>query len=89
MTDHTITEPLPELPCQDLVEVVTDYLDGALSEVDHQRFEEHLAICERCAAYVEQIRLTIVATGSVGARPEALPVELRDGIREAFRDWAG
>ena len=88
MTDRTITEPLPELPCQDLVEVVTDYLDGALSDVNHRRFEEHLAICERCVAYVEQIRLTIVATGRAGVPGEALPAELREGIRHAFRDWA-
>ena len=45
MTDHSTIHPLPELACQDFVEVVTDYLDGALSAVDHQRFEEHLAIC--------------------------------------------
>ena len=89
MTDDIITEPLPELPCQDLVEVVTDYLEGALSEVDHQRFEEHLAICERCAAYVEQIRLTVAATGRAGVQGEALPVDLREGIRDAFRSWAG
>ena len=89
MTDHMITEPLPELPCQDLVEVVTDYLDGALSDVDHRRFEEHLAICEPCVAYVEQIRLTIAATGRAGVQGEALPADLREGIRDAFRDWAG
>lgn len=89
MTDHATTDPLRELPCQDLVEVVTDYLDGALSEIDRRRFEEHLAICERCVAYVEQIRLTIAATGRAGARPDALPADLRDGIRDAFRNWAG
>ncbi len=89
MTDHTTTPPLPELPCQDLVEVVTDYLDGALSETDRRRFEEHLAICDRCVAYVEQIRLTIVATGRAGVDGEALPADLRDGIRDAFRNWAG
>ena len=89
MNDHTITGPLPELACQDFVEVVTDYLDGALSEVDHQRFEEHLAICERCVAYVEQIRVTIAVTGRAGVQGEALPAELRDGIRDAFRNWAG
>jgi len=89
MTEQTITEPLPELPCQDLVEVVTDYLDGALSDVDRRRFEAHVAICERCGAYLQQIRLTIVASGRAGARPEALPADLREGIRAAFRGWAG
>jgi anti-sigma factor RsiW len=88
MTDRAITEPLPELPCQDVVEVVTDYLDGALSEIDRRRFEAHLAICERCVAYVEQIRLTIIATGRAGVQGEALPAELREGIRHAFRDRA-
>jgi anti-sigma factor RsiW len=88
MTDRTPNEPLPELACQDFVEVVTDYLDGALSEIDRRRFEEHLEICERCVAYVEQIRLTVVATGRAGVRAEALPADLRDGIRDAFRDWA-
>ena len=89
MNDHTITDPLPELACQDFVEVVTDYLDGALSAVDQQRFEEHLAICERCVAYVEQIRVTIAVTGRAGVQGEALPADLREGIRDAFRDWAG
>jgi predicted anti-sigma-YlaC factor YlaD len=89
MTDRpTTTEPLPELPCQDLVEVVTDYLEGALSEIDQRRFEEHLEICERCVAYVEQIRVTIAATGRAGVQGEALPADLREGIRDAFRDWA-
>ncbi len=88
MTDHTVTDALPELPCQDLVEVVTDYLEGTLSDVDRRRFEEHLEVCVRCVAYVEQIRLTIGATGRAGAHPDALPAELRDGIRAAFRDWA-
>ena len=88
MTDDTIIDALPELPCQDLVEVVTDYLDGALSDVNHRRFEEHLAICERCVAYVEQIRVTIAVTGRAGVPGEALPAELREGIRHAFRDWA-
>lgn len=88
MTDHTATDPLPELPCQDFVEVVTDYLEGALSDVDRRRFEEHLAICERCVAYVEQIRVTIAVAGRAGVQGEALPADLREGIRDAFRDWA-
>jgi anti-sigma factor RsiW len=89
MTDQHDTHALPELPCQDFVEVVTDYLEGALSDVDRRRFEEHLAICERCEAYVEQIRVTIAEAGRAGASPDALPTELREGIREAFRGWAG
>ncbi|MGN6358798.1 MAG: anti-sigma factor family protein, partial [Thermomicrobiales bacterium] len=48
-----------ELSCQELVELVTDYLEGALSAEDRARFEAHLATCRGCTAYVEQMRLTI------------------------------
>lgn len=91
MTDPTTTttQPLPELPCQDFVEVVTDYLEDALSADDRRRFEEHLAVCDSCVGYVEQLRLTIAASGRAGARADALPDELREGLRRAFRDWAG
>lgn len=85
----TNTEALPEMPCQELVEVVTDYLDGALSDVDRRRFEEHLAVCDSCVGYVEQLRLTIAASGRASARADALPDDLREGLRRAFRDWAG
>ena len=88
MIDDPHTDTLPEMPCQDLVEVVTAYLDGALGDVDRQRFEAHLAVCDECVAYVEQIRVTIAATARTGVQPEALPAELRDGIRSAFRDWS-
>jgi anti-sigma factor RsiW len=88
MTDDARTDELPELPCQDLVEVVTAYLDGALGDVDRRRFEEHLGICEECVAYVAQVREAIAATGRAGAQADALPAELREGIRSAFRDWA-
>ena len=83
MTDQ---QQLPELPCQDFVEVVTAYLEGTLSPTDHQRFEEHLEICEACAMYLDQIRETIALTGSV-PRPQDLPPDLREGLRHAFRDW--
>jgi anti-sigma factor (TIGR02949 family) len=88
MIDDPHTDPLPEMPCQDLVEVVTAYLDGALGDVDRQRFEAHLEVCDECVAYVEQIRVTIAATARTDAHPEALSAELREGIRSAFRDWS-
>jgi len=54
---------MTELPCADLVEVVTDYLEGRLGEVDRRRFDEHLAACPHCAEYLRQMRVTIAATG--------------------------
>jgi len=84
MTDQ---RQLPELPCQDFVEVVTAYLEGTLSATDHQRFEEHLAVCAKCEMYLDQIRDTIALTGRI-PRAEDLPRDLREGVRSAFREWA-
>ena len=78
---------LPELPCQDFVEVVTSYLEGTMSDIDRQRFEEHLAICAKCEMYLDQIRETIALTGTM-PRPQDLPRDLREGLRSAFRHWA-
>ena len=55
----------PDLVCQQVVELVTDYLEGSLSARDARRFERHLAACDGCEAYVEQIRVTIAVTGQV------------------------
>jgi anti-sigma factor RsiW len=52
-----------ELSCAHLVELVTDYLEGALSRGDRLRFEAHLEECPHCAAYLDQIRATITASG--------------------------
>jgi anti-sigma factor RsiW len=51
------------LSCQELVELLTDYLEGALSIAERQRVERHLASCDGCTAYVEQFRVTIRAVG--------------------------
>jgi anti-sigma factor RsiW len=59
-----------DLVCQQAVELVTDYLEGALSRRERRRFEAHIRACPNCAAYVEQIRLTIRMTGS--ASPDDL-----------------
>ena len=67
------------LSCQELVELVTDYLEGALEEPARQRFEEHLAVCAGCRTYLDQMRETVsrlgeipVATLSEAARAELL-----------------
>ena len=82
-----MTSQLADLPCRDIVEIVTAYLEGALDEELHSRFEAHLAICDSCVAYVEQMRRTVAAAGQA-VEPEQLPADLREGLRRAFRDWA-
>jgi anti-sigma factor RsiW len=74
-----------EMACQELVEVVTDYLEGALPGEDRLRFEAHLADCEACGEYVAQIRSTIELVGHVDA--ETLSPELQQGLLESFRRW--
>jgi anti-sigma factor RsiW len=74
-----------DIVCQQAVELVTDYLEGALSRRDRRRFEAHLRSCPNCTAYVEQIRVTVVLTGSV--QPEDLTPEARAELTELFRQW--
>jgi anti-sigma factor RsiW len=74
------------LSCQEIVELVTDYLEDALPAGERARFEHHLTRCRGCTNYVEQIRTTISLTGRVHA--DELDARTRDGILEAFRDWS-
>jgi anti-sigma factor RsiW len=74
-----------ELTCQEMVELVTDYLEGALSPRDRARFERHIAGCEHCTTYLEQMRITIRVLGRVPH--EAVPEPARDALLSAFREW--
>ena len=58
-----MTETVEQLSCQELVELVTDYLEDALPPVERARFEAHIEPCDGCRAYLEQIRTTIELTG--------------------------
>jgi anti-sigma factor RsiW len=71
--------------CQELVELVTDYLEGALEPADLRRFEEHLAACGKCTEYMAQLRATIRAVGQI--TPEDLSPEAESELLEVFRDW--
>jgi anti-sigma factor RsiW len=78
-------QPEPELTCAEVVELVTDYLEGRLPDGQRRRFDEHLTGCDGCNAYVEQMRATIAVSGHVPA-PDLSP-ELRERLLEAFRGW--
>ena len=78
-----MSEPV-QLSCQELVELVTDYLEGALPEDDTRRFEEHLEICTACVIYVEQMRTTIAVTGRAGL---GLDESAEQALLAAFRSW--
>jgi len=74
-----------DLVCQQAVELVTDYLDGALSRRDRRRFEAHIKDCPNCSAYLEQIEATIHLTGSI--HPDDLTPEARQDLTELYRRW--
>jgi anti-sigma factor RsiW len=78
-------QPEAELTCAELVELVTDYLEGRLPDGERRRFDEHLTGCDGCTAYVEQMRATIAVTGRVPA-PELSP-EVEERLLDAFRGW--
>jgi len=74
-----------QLSCRELVELVTDYLEGALPEEERLRFEDHIARCGACKIYLEQIRQTVAALGHL---PEdALTPEAERVLLDAFRGW--
>ena len=73
--------------CDEFVELVTAYLEGALDPATERRFAEHLAECDGCDRYLEQIRTTIDALGHLPA--QRLEPDARDRLLSAFRDWAG
>lgn len=79
-----MTTPRP-MSCQELVELVTDYLEDALDPVERARFEAHLRTCEGCDTYVDQLRTTIALSG--GLREEQLPGEVEQALLVAFRNW--
>lgn len=79
-----MTKP-DEMTCRELVEVITDYIEGTLPDDDRRRFEEHLGECPYCVSYLEQMRGTIDALGEL--REESLSPEVRDELLEAFRGW--
>ena len=76
-----------DMACQELVELVTAYLDGSLSRSDRRRFRAHISGCDHCTAYVEQMRLVIEATGSI--TEDDLEPAAREELLEAFRVWKG
>jgi anti-sigma factor RsiW len=74
-----------ELNCNEMVELVTDYLEGSMPDADRMRFEAHLSTCEGCTNYLHQMRETIRITGRL--TPDQIPPEQQDALRSAFRDW--
>lgn len=74
-----------EIVCQQVVELVTDYLEGSLSRPERRRFEKHLAGCPHCTEYLEQMRATIRLAGRVTT--DDLTPQMRDDLIDLYRQW--
>jgi anti-sigma factor RsiW len=74
-----------DIACRELVELVTEYLEGTLPRRDRRRFARHIRGCEHCSAYLEQMRETIERVGRLSE--EDLDPAARNALLEAFRGW--
>ena len=75
----------PRLACREVVELLSDYLEGALPAADRARVEAHLETCPECVAYLAQLRTTIGALGRL--REDQVPVRMLERLTVAFRGW--
>ncbi len=73
------------MTCDELVELVTAYLEGTLAEADRRAVDEHLALCPGCETYLEQFRTTIDLLGALPA--ESLSASAREQLLGAFDAW--
>jgi anti-sigma factor RsiW len=73
------------MSCEDFVELVTEYLEGALDPETRRRFEHHLGLCDGCVTYVDQIRETMRVAGTLDE--EHLSEPARTHLLQAFREW--
>ena len=83
--DRPRVMPTETLTCQELVELVTDYLEGDLRPAERVRFETHIAQCEHCRTYLDQMRTTIRLLGKLTS--ESLSPAVQQELLARFRDW--
>ena len=84
----TTTSDISDIACIELVELVTQYLDAALTDTDRIAFEHHVDICPGCEEIVEQFRAVVTTTGALRpADAVELPAQTRGQLLDLFRDW--
>lgn len=73
------------MSCKEVVELVTDYLEGRMPAAETERFDAHIQICPPCLSYLDQMRMTLRALGSIPE--ESIPAGAREDLLGAFNDW--
>jgi anti-sigma factor RsiW len=76
---------VPDVTCQEFVELVTEYLEGAMSAAERVRFQAHIDHCDECRAYLVQFRETIDVVGHLP--PESIEPEAEARLLDVFRGW--
>ena len=76
---------MAHLTCRDFVELVTDYLEGALDQDTRARFEQHIAVCPGCETYLQQMRETAARLGEIPV--ETISDEMQQTLLLALRDF--
>jgi predicted anti-sigma-YlaC factor YlaD len=74
------------LTCQEITELVTDYVEGRMGLADRMRFQMHVGMCKHCRAYLRQMKVTVAALGKL-PDDAAMPDDVRDELRKRFADW--
>jgi len=72
-------------PCEEIVRLASEYLEGAMTPEEMTRFELHLNLCDGCSSFLDQVRTTAVLAGSLPV--EQIPDDLQTKLLLAFRDW--
>ena len=80
-----MAESAEHITCHEVVELVTEYLEGAMAADQTALFEQHLNFCDGCVWYFEQLKATVEAVGEI--REEDISPEAKDRLMGAFRDW--
>jgi hypothetical protein len=80
-----MSESADHITCQEVVELVTDYLETAMPADEAEVFEQHLNFCDGCVWYVDQMRTTVATARRIDE--EDVPPETRERLLTAFRDW--
>jgi anti-sigma factor RsiW len=83
MAGELTERPTDDLACVRVVEIMTDYLEGALTATESRRLEHHLQSCPGCTEYLRQLR--IIAGSLRGLTSDSFPAEMRDGLLAEFR----
>jgi anti-sigma factor RsiW len=75
-----------DVSCKEIVQIVSDYVEGVLPPAEREAVELHLNLCDGCTDYLLQLRLAIALTGELPA--DALPPQLEEELCQAFREFS-